>query len=310
MRLPHEQRSDGLGASRFVTMAVVLGPILAAGEQQAPVFRSGVQTVPIYATVVDATNRLVPDLEQEHFEVFDSGKPATLTLFKKEVQPISVVVAVDTSGSMMPSLDFAKDGAEAFLLRLLPHDRARIANFDDRVRINPEFSSDRDTLVRYLRTEVRFGNGTALWDAVQLGLEALTHEQNRRVVLVLSDGDDTSSRASDGDVIAVAQQTDTMIYAIGLRNYYRGGPNGSFIWSRPDGGLRRLTQQTGGGYFELSKAAELNSTFTRVAEELHRQYVMGISPAVADGKLHQLDVRAKVPGLTVRARKSYLAPKR
>lgn len=94
-----------------------------------------------------------------------------------------------------------------------------------------------------------------------------------------------------------------------MRTLYRGGPGGTFIQSRPDGALKGIVDQTGGGYFELSKTAELNATFSRVADELHRQYVLGFTPKILDGKVHQLDVRVKVPGMTVRARRTYVAAK-
>ena len=160
------------------------------------------------------------------------------------------------------------------------------------------FTSNRDDLIRYLHTEMQYGNGTRLWDAVDCGdYRALSKETNRRVVLVLSDGEDTTSKSAGRDeVLARAQQEDLMIYAVGIRSRYRGGPGGSFIESRPDRGLRKVAEETGGGYFELLRTAELNATFTKVADELHRQYVLGFSPETLDNKVHKLDVRIKVPG--------------
>ena len=287
-----------------VVASAALASVALADQQ---IFRSSVQTVPIYATVTDSSGRLVPDLKEADFEVLDNGKPAPLTLFVAEVQPIAVVAAIDTSGSMTLVLDFVKLAAETFVLRLLPHDRGRIAAFDDKILMSPRFTSDRDELVRHLQTEIQFGNGTRLWDAMYQSIAELKNETIRRVVLVLSDGEDTTSRLGGDDVLARAQADDVMVYAIGLRNRYRGGPNGSWIESRPDRYLKKMTDQTGGGYFELTRTTELNSTFTRVADELHRQYLMAISPAALDGKVHKLDVRVKAPGMTVRARKSYTA---
>ena len=271
-------------------------------------FRSGVQTVPIYATVVDAAGRLVPDLKQEDFQVFDNGKPAPITLFVAETQPISVITAIDTSGSMTLVLDLVKEAAEAFVLRLLPKDRALIATFDDQVRMmKGGFTSSRDDLVRYLRTEVRYGNATHLWDAVYESTARLNEETSRKVVLVLSDGEDFGSRLDGEAVLAKARDEHVMVYVIGMRNRYFNGQQ--WIVSRPDGFLKKLTLQTGGGHFEISRTTELNSTFSRVADELHRQYLIGIAPAQLDGKLHTLDVRALPPGMTTRARKNYTASK-
>jgi Ca-activated chloride channel family protein len=280
---------------------------LVLAQDQQRMFRTSVQTVPIYATVVDATGRLVPDLQEQDFEVFDNGKPAPISLFSTEIQPIAVVVALDTSGSMTLVLDFVKDAAETFVLRLLPADRAIITTFDDKVRDSGEFTSNRDDLVRYLRTGVQFGNNTRLWDALYQGAARLQEEPARKVVLVLSDGEDTNSQMDGNDVLARAQDEHTMVYVVGMRNRYFNGER--WTVSRPDPFLRKLTDQTGGGRFEISRATELNSTFTRVAEELHRQYLIGITPSQLDGKTHKLEVRVKVPGMTARARQSYVANK-
>ena len=249
----------------------------------------------------------MPDLEEQHFEIFDNMKPQKIAFFRSDVQPVSVIVALDMSGSMIMNIELAKNAAEAFVLRLLPHDRARIVSFDDKVTSSPMFTSNRDDLIRYLHTEMQYGNGTRLWDGVDLGITALSKETARRVVLILSDGDDTASNASRDSVLARAQADDLMIYGVGIHSRYRGGAGGSFVETRPDRGLKKIAEETGGGYFELLKTAELNSTFTRVADELHRQYVLGFTPEVLDNKLHKLDLKVKIPGMTARARKNYLA---
>ncbi len=289
-----------------LTIAVATcGTLLGAQQQQ--FFRSSVQSVPIFATVVDQNGRLVPDLVETDFEVFDNLKPAAITNFVAEVQPISVVVALDLSGSMVNDITLAKAGAEAFMLRLLPHDRARIVGFDDLVRWSPEFTSDRDKLIQHLRTGMQFGNGTRLWDALYEGTNLLKQETSRKVIVVLSDGDDSASKmAGDNEVLQASLTNDVMVYTVGLRTRYRGGYNGAMIEGRPDRSLKRMSEQTGGGYFELTRATELNATFSRVADELHRQYLIAIA-AQTDGKTHTLSVRAKRPGMTVRARKTYVA---
>jgi len=293
----------------LLTLALALAAVVATSAQdpQQHVFRSGVQTVPIYATVLDANNRLVPDLKEGDFQVFDNGKPAPITLFVTEVQPIAVVIAIDTSGSMTLVLDRVKDAAEAFLLRLLPKDRATILNFDDKVVPGPAFTADRDQLVRYLRTKVQWGNGTRLWDAMYQGVAQVKAAPERKVVLVLSDGEDAGSHLGSSDVLETAQDAHVMVYVIGMRNRYFNGAQ--WTVSQPDRSLRKLTAQTGGGNFEVSQADDLNKTFTRVSEELHQQYLIGIEPAVLDGKLHKLELRVKAPGMTARARQSYMATK-
>ena len=139
------------------------------------------------------------------------------------------------------------------------------------------------------------------------GEDELKGVEGRRVILVFTDGDDTESRsASLGKVIDRARAEEVMIYAIGLESQYFNGQR--MVRSKPDGGLRKIADETGGGYFELSKTADLAPTFTRVAQELHSQYVLGFTPNALDGKVHKLAVRMKQPGMTARARaSSYLA---
>lgn len=288
----------------FVALCSVLvgGSVTALPAGQTPTFRSASTTVGIYATVLDKEGRLVPTLEQQHFEVYDNGKLQPLTLFKSDVQPITVVVMLDTSGSMTFNIELLKDAAERFALRLLPADKARIGSFSDKIRISPQFTSDRDELVRYLHNDIQFGNPTFLWDAIDDSMSALARQSGRRVVLAFTDGeDDRSERRDFGEVLARAQSESFMIYAIGLQSKFLGRT------TRPDRSLRRLAAETGGGYFELTDTADLNTTFTRVADELHRQYVLGFTPEKLDGTVHKLEVRVKVPGMTVRSRQTYLA---
>jgi Ca-activated chloride channel family protein len=272
---------------------------------QQPTFRTGTRTVALYATVTDAQKRLVPDLTQEDFEIFDNDKPQQIDLFINEVQPITVVVMLDTSASMTGNLQLLERAAEQFLIRMLPKDKGMVGAFNDKIEFFPAtFTSDRDTLISSLK-ELDFGNPTRLYDAVAASMDRLHKIDGRRVVLVFTDGDDTDSRVNSGDVLEQARQNEVMIYAIGLRSDYFNGSRQ--VRTRPDGGLKRLAEETGGGYFELEKTAELAPTFTRVAQELHSQYVLGFTPAQLDGKVHRLGVRAKRPGMAVRARRSYLA---
>ncbi len=124
------------------------------------------------------------------------------------------------------------------------------------------------------------------------------------MILVFTDGDDTASRMRFGTVLDRAQVDEVMVYAIGLAGRT---PTGDRRARGRTSSLKKLAAETGGGYFELSRADQLTSTFTRVALELHSQYVLGFAPQSRDGKTHKLEVRVKKPGMTARARKSYVA---
>jgi Ca-activated chloride channel family protein len=282
-------------------VALTFGGAIAA---QQPTFRTNTQVVSIFATVTDAQNRLVPDLQREDFEVFDNDKPQPLLIFDNETQPITVVVMLDTSGSMTASIKLLKQAAEQFLIRLLPADKGVVGAFNDKIEVGGSFTSNRDQLITEMR-DLDYGNGTRLYDGVAEGLNLLKGIEGRKVVLVFTDGDDTSSRARRGTVLDRARAEEVMIYAIGLESEMFDGRR--TVRSKPDGGLKGLADETGGGYFELKKTADLGQTFTRVAQELHSQYVLGFEAKLLDGKVHKLTVKTKKPGTTARARKSYVA---
>jgi Ca-activated chloride channel family protein len=288
-----------------VALALIFCLSVAMAAAQQPTFKSGTQVVSVFTTVTDAQKRLVPDLVQDDFEVLDNEKPQPLIFFENKVQPISVVVMLDTSGSMTLTLNLLKQAAEEFVARLLPADSARIGAFNDKIQFNSRFMNDRDQLVTDIKN-MDYGNGTRLWDALAASLDELKDIEGRRVILVFTDGDDTESHNSSlGKVIDRARVDEVMIYAIGLESQFFNGAG--MVRSKPDRGLRKVADETGGGYFELTKTSELSSTFTRVAQELHSQYVLGFSPAMLDGKVHKLSVRVKKPGMSARARRSYLA---
>ena len=272
--------------------------------QQPPTFKSGTQLVSVFATVTDAQKRLVPSLTQEDFEILDNDKPQPIVFFQNEVQPITVVVMLDTSGSMTGNIALLRAAAAQFLIRLLPADKGRVGAFNDKIQFSSRFTSDRDELVSGVK-ELDYGNGTKLWDAVAASLDELKGIEGRRVILVFTDGDDTASSVSFGKVVDRARAEEVMVYAIGLESTYFNGQR--TVRTSPDSGLRKIADETGGGYFELKKTADLAPTFTRVAQELHSQYVLGFTPTQLDSKVHKLTVRVKQAGMTARARRTYIA---
>ena len=289
---------------RAAILVGVLAAGVAAAAQQAT-FRSDTgAVVSIFATVTDKDNRLVPDLTREDFEVLDNDQPQVLTVFENEARPITVVLMLDTSLSMTGNLKLLREAAEQFVIRLMPGDKAKVGAFNDKIEISGHFTADRDELIAELRG-LDYGNATRLFDAASMSLDELAGIEGRRVLVILTDGEDTSSRTGFGTVMNRARSEDVMIYSIGLASEYFDGAR--MVRSRPDGALRRLAEETGGGYFELKKTSELSSTFTRVAQELHSQYVLGFVAARLDNKLHRLTVRLKQPGMTARARRSYMA---
>jgi Ca-activated chloride channel family protein len=205
---------------------------------------------------------------------------------------------------MTSSLDLLRAAAEQFLLRMLPQDKGQVGAFSDKIEFSGQFTNDRDDLISALR-DLQYGNPTRLWDAVDQSIDMLKPVEGRKVVLVFTDGDDTYSKIGFGSVLDHAKQSEVMVYAIGLQSQYFNGQR--IVRSQPDRSLKKIAEETGGGYFELKRTDELSPTFTRVAQELHSLYTIGFSPAALDGKEHKLDVRMKQTGQVARARKSYVA---
>jgi Ca-activated chloride channel family protein len=285
------------------------GASLLAGAQQTPIFKAATETVPIYATVQDRNGRLVPDLTRDDFEVFDSGKPVAITVFSNEIQPITVVVLLDMSGSMANRLLRVREGALHFIRALRPEDRARIGTFGEEIAISPWLTNDKIRLERILGEELWPGGATPLWGGLSEALRSLDSETGRRVVLTLTDGVAAGSlQGYDVGRQEVERRTlagGFMIYAIGLA----GGNRipSTVLAPALDPQMVQLVARTGGGHFELANDDDLETTFSRVAEELRRQYLLGIVQASSDGKTRSIEVRTRNRDLSVRARRSYVA---
>src|SRR5947209_317070 len=252
------------GPVTCVAVAAAASIALLAQQPQGPTFKSGTQVVSLFVTVADAQRRLVAGLTQEEFDVFDNDKPQPIVFFQNEIQPISVVVMLDTSGSMTLTIGLLKQAAEQFLLRLLPEDQARVGAFNDKIQFNSRWSNDRDQLITDAKN-LDYGNGTRLWDAAGASLDELKQIDGRKVILLFTDGDDTESKLRLSTIIDRARAEEVMIYAIGLASKFMG------TTTKPDSGLRKIADETGGGYFELKRATDLAPTFTKVAQELHSQ---------------------------------------
>jgi Ca-activated chloride channel family protein len=325
-------------------MALTLVGAARTGQQaQGPVFTTGTRTVAVFATVTTPGGRLVPDLTRDDFTISDNGKKQTLTVFSNDIQPITIVILLDRSGSMKQNYELEEQAAGAFVDAMGPDDKARIGSFATKIQIDPDdYTSDKKALTKILREDLQRDGPTPLWNAVNTGIDKLLLEQGRRVVLVFTDGVDMPLNFSNGnkslkDVMKRAEEYDVMVYAIGLAGQNgmpgggpdrgRGGfgrpgpfgvPGGGGIsgsnagqpeLEKPDEGLPKIAAATGGGYFELMSSRDLASAFARVANELHHQYALGFTPEKLDGKMHDLTVHLSRTDLVARARKRYLASK-
>ena len=298
-------------ASAVLAIAALAAVPLAA-RQQAPVqFKSSTEVVSVYTTVHDRSGRLVPDLQKEDFVVLDNGKEQPLTHFSNEATPFTAVVMLDQSGSMRPHRDAIVDAASAFVRQLTPVDKARIGRLGWRIQIEPsQFTNRQEDLLQVLRQVVGDAGASPVWLSVDQSITALYGLDGRRVILLMSDGQDAPAdnqrQASFKDVVDRLRRANVMVYAIGFSaSEYRDGRT---KFERPSENLRKMADISGGGYFEMTDTQDMTRLFVRVAEELHHQYWLGFEPSKHDGKVHEIQVRIKRQGMTARARQSYLAP--
>lgn len=300
---------------RTATLCALALAGLSGLSAQDQTFRVALDNVPVYATVTDKSGRLVTDLTREDFQVLDNGKPQPIVLFDNAAQPIRLIVMLDTSGSMSGNAPLVRAVCNQLFAQLGPDDQAKVGTFGDNITIMPSFTNDvailRGAVPSYIPDEAP----TPLWRAVDQALGSFEEAAGRRVVLVLSDGKDAPAMTFRQkfitvlDVIDRAQREDVMIYGIGLHSRYRGPASiMQRLDSFPDPQLPRAAEETGGGYFEVRPRDDLGAAFVRVADELHRQYLLGFAPPSADGKLHKIEVKVKPRDLKPRARARYLAP--
>jgi VWFA-related protein len=292
--------------------AAVPGAALTLDQQ---VFRGRLDTVPVYTTVTDKAGRLVTDLKREDFQVFDNGKAQDITAFDNTPQPIRLIVMLDVSGSMSGNTRLVQLACEQLFKQLQPGDLAKIGTFGNDITIAPNFTNDVNILRASVPTSISPTAPTPLYRALDAAMSAFADVQGRRVILVLSDGRDSRGFGLGQkfytvlDIIDRAQREDVMVYGIGLFSRGAAGFGANMMDDPPDPELPRLATDSGGGYFEIRPRDDLGAAFAKVADELHRQYLIGFVAPTADGKVHKLEVKIKTPDMKPRARKTYTAPK-
>ena len=273
-----------------------------------PAFRARVEMVNILCTVQDH-GRYVDNLTRDDFEIYEDGKKQDIRYFARETgedaQPLNVMMLVDTSGSVKDKLFFEKQAAMAFLEETLRKnkDMAAIIQFDSEIMLDQDFTFDLKLLDSALK-DIRAGGATKLYDAIWLAVSDLLSDQvGRKVIVVLSDGDDTHSDVTDDDAIKIAQDHDVVIYGIGVRG---GRYNSNF------GKLKQFARETGGLFFN-SKASldELRSAFAKINAAVKNQYSIAYVPtnAARDGSFREITIKLRRSGLKVSHRKGYYAPK-
>ena len=272
-----------------------------AQPTEQPAFRSGVDLVSLNVTVTDGDNRYVTDLDVDGFQLFEDGALQELTFFTRTQLPIALALLMDTSASMTEKMSTAQEAAIGFAERLREQDLASIIDFDSRVNILQGFTSSTGELTTAIR-RTSAGGSTSLYNAIYISLKELakiaaasTEDIRRQAIVVLSDGEDTSSLV------------DTVIYSIGLRSRdirtRRGFREADFV-------LRQLAQETGGRAFFPEGVDELPEIYQRISDELSSQYTLGYTSKnpFRDGQWRRIVVRVDRTNVAARTKQGYYAP--
>ena len=276
-----------------------------------PSFRAGVDVVSLNVTVTDADSRFVTDLDLENFQIFEDGILQEITFFNRSRLPIALSLLMDTSASMDKRMRTAQEAAIGFSSSLGPDDLAEIIDFDSRVEILQTFTNDLDQLGDAIR-RTSAGGSTSLYNALYVALKGLrkaplrASDVRRQAIVVLSDGEDTSSLITFDEVLELAKRSETGIYTIGLQDdddERSGFREADFV-------LRQLAYETGGRAFFPDAVNDLPAIYRQISEELSSQYSVGYSSGnpLRNGQWRRTIVRVDRERTTTRTKQGYYAP--
>jgi len=282
-------------------------------DQPTPAFRAGVDVVSLNVTVSDLEGRFVTDLDQTNFQVYEDGVQQNITFFTKTQLPIALAMLIDTSASMDEKMVTAQEAAIGFSQRLRPEDLAEIIDFDSRVNILQTFTNDAVKLEQAIQ-QTSAGGSTSLYNAIYISLRELSKAPLRRAdvrreaIIVLSDGEDTSSLVTFDEVLEQAKRSETAIYSIGLQSDDSRSRVG---FREADFVLRQLAQETGGRAFFPNEVDELPKIYQDISDELSSQYSVGYISAnpLRNGQWRRIVVRVDRESIEARAKQGYYASK-
>jgi Ca-activated chloride channel homolog len=300
-----------IGRRALVGAALLCAVGATALAQQQGRFRAGVELVSLNVAVMDGA-KYVTDLDEKEFDVFEDGAKQTITFFSRVQQPIALAILLDTSNSMEEKLATAQEAATGFTKRMRKEDVIEVIEFNSQVTVAQEFTNDMAKLEKAIRHTTVNGS-TSLYNAIYVSLRELKKEKartseeiRRQAIVVLSDGDDTSSLVDYDDVLDLAKRSETAIYAIGLRQQETGRPR----FKEAEFTLRQLTRETGGLAFFPNSVSELPKIYEQISEELSSQYAIAYSSKnpLKNGAWRRIVVRVTRPNLTTRTRQGYYGP--
>lgn len=310
-----------LAATTSVAALTALAVITPAAQTAPPqtrkpadqVFRATVEMVSLNVTVLNQQNHYLTDLESGDFVVYEDGAKQEVSYFNRTTLPIALSLLIDTSASMEQRLGITQDAAVGFARKLRPQDLAQVVDFDTRVEVLQDFTADTAALERAIRSTTA-GGSTSMNNALYISLKELAKikaksddDVRRRAVVLLSDGEDTSSLVTFEEVLDLAKRSATTIYTIGLQSKETGFSKG---FREAEFVLRQLAQETGGRAFFPQRAEDLAGIYGVIADELASQYTLGYTSTnpKRDGGWRRLTVQVNRQGTTARTKRGYFAP--
>jgi len=295
---------------RPFVIAVALLPCALAHAQEPPRFSGGTDLVVLHCVVTDSHGRTVTGLRPEAFSIFEDRLPQRLSVFSGEDMPVTAGLVIDSSISMFAARDLVIAGAAAFAEASHPRDEIFGIGFNEHVRAalpaDAPFTNDPSVLGGALESVIAARGRTALFDAIGMALDYATRGAHRRKVLVLiSDGDDNASETPFADVLARTQATNVVIYSIALQDPANSDAKPAV--------MKELAQSTGGQFFTPARPSAMPSVLRQIAADIRQAYTIGYVPArPADDTFRHVRVSAKTAdghSLVVRTRAGYLAGK-
>ena len=262
-------------------------------------FVEHVNRVVLWVSATDKQDNLVTDLQREDFQIFEDGAEQQILDFYREDRPITMGILLDSSGSMHEKLKEVHKAAASFVDTLRPEDRAMLIDFDDKVFLVEDLTSDHETLKRAITSTEAIG-ATAIYDVLHATYRKIGKMEGRKAIVLLSDGEDTASQFGFNRVLEEAKSNSALIFAIGLGGG-GSGPRKSV--------LKEFSEFTGGRAFFVKKADELAEVYARIAEELRAQFFIAYSTTNDqwDGRWIKIKVESSRSDLKLRARRGYFA---
>lgn len=269
-------------------------------------FRSDTRLVVLHASVTDRKGKLLTNLNQGDFKIFENGQPQQIKIFRREDVPVSLGIVIDDSGSMSTKRTRVEAAALAMVRESNPQDEVCVINFNDDAFLDVPFTNDVHKMEQGL-ARIDSRGGTAMRDALNMSLDYTREKakKDKKVLLVITDGNDNASNISLESVVRRSNQADTLVYAIGLFTEEE-----KHEATKARRALKELTSATGGLAFYPKDVNEVQALAVEVARDIRRQYTIYYTPAVQalDGSYRQIKVTVEAPGKpAVRTRSGYYA---